>query len=106
MPHASQIFSSYSIGCGDAAALVLQVRVRIDQSRQHILAGRVDLDRVRHRRGRAGRRRASERDGIERDELRDHSVLEHDVERSFGRRAVAVDDDRVANDQPRRGECR
>ena len=82
MPQASQILNSYSIGCGDAGALVLQVRVRVDQSRQHVLAGRVDLGGARVA-ARAAARAAPERDRIERDELRDRAALDDDVERPF-----------------------
>jgi hypothetical protein len=76
------------------------MRVRIDQPGQNVLAGGVDL------RGagaglRAPRVAAGHGHRIERDHLRDGSVLDHDVVRPLGRRAVAVDDDGVANDQAR-----
>ena len=83
MPHASQILNSYSIGCGVAAALVLQVRVRVDQPGQHVLARRIDLGGVRVAARTAALRRSAERDRIERDDLRDHPALDDDVERSL-----------------------
>ena len=37
MPQASQMLSSYSIGCALSGALFLQVRVVVDQAGQHVL---------------------------------------------------------------------
>ena len=79
MPHASQIFSSYSMRLRLAAALLLQVRVRVDEAGQHVLAGGVD-----HGVGlrRAARSAAAERHRVERDHVGDHVVLDDDVLRA------------------------
>src|SRR6185437_13244869 len=84
----------------NAAAFVLQMCVRVDETGQHVLARRVNLDGA----GVGARTPAgapARRHRIERHDLRDGVALDDDVERTFGRRTVAVDDGRVANDQPR-----
>ena len=89
-----------------AAALVLQMRVRVDQARQHVLAGRVDLRRVGSG---LDRRLAPLRPiatGSSAAISDDDIVLDDDVKRALRRRAVAVDDHGVANDQSSPGGCR
>ena len=79
-----------------AAALRLHVRVRIDQSREHVLAGGIDFGIG------SGTLRSSsaERNRIEGDHFGDEVPLDDDVHRSARRRAVAVDDERVADGEP------
>src|SRR6185503_8292434 len=80
------------------AALVLQVRVRVDQPGEHVLARRVDL----HGPG-LGLRPAivttAERNGIRRDQIGDRVAVHDNVEWALGGSPVAVLDDCVADDQ-------
>ena len=86
MPQASQMFSSYSMGCGFTGALLLQVRMIIDQTRQHVFAGSVD-----HGIGlQVGART----------HLLNDVVLDDDIERATRGCAVAVDDSGVMNQEP------
>ncbi len=102
IPQASQILNSYSIGCARSAALVLHVRVGVDQPGQHVFAGRVDLGRVRVRPRTTIGAVAPQSDRVERDELGDRAALDDDVERSLGRSPVPVDDRGVADDESSR----
>ncbi len=78
-----------------AAALLLQVGVRIDQARQHVLSGGVD-----HRVGLRGPApSAAQRDRIERNHVADGVVLDYDVLGPAGRRAVAIHHGGVVNQQ-------
>ena len=81
----------------DVCALVLQVRVRVDQSRQHELSRRINLA-VRRR---PLRIRRSQCDGIEEGDARDPVADDEDVRGSGCRSAVAVDDGGVADREAR-----
>ena len=78
-----------------AAALLLQVGVRVDQAREDVLAGGVDHS--------VGLRRPARStcggDGVQRDDVGDHIVLDDDVLGTAGRRAVAIDHDGVVDQQ-------
>ena len=78
-----------------AAALLLQVGVRVDQAGQDVLAGGVD-----HGVGlRRPARSACGGDGVERDDVGDHIVLDDDILGTAGRRPVAIDHDGVVDQQ-------
>src|SRR4051812_17055141 len=81
------------------------MRVRIDQPRQYVLPGRIDLGGPRLH-ARASRRTVpSERHWIERGHLGDHASLDDDVERALRRSTIAVDDGRIPDDQPLRPDA-
>ena len=69
-----------------AGAVALEVSVGVDQAGQHVLPGGVDLDVARRAAGRA----AADGDRIERHHRADRVALDHDVDRTAGRRPVAV----------------
>src|ERR1035437_4213103 len=80
-----------------AGAVALEVRVRVDETGEDELAGRVDLDVT----GGSPGVTPVHRDRIERHDIRDRVPDDDDVERAAGRRAVAVDDGGVADHEPR-----
>ena len=97
MPLASHIFITVFDGHRHTRAFVVNVRVQVDQPWQDVFARRVDLDIASRRTIRLSRHC---RDRIETRNLRDNVVFDNDVKRPGRRFSTAVNDHRIADDDP------
>src|SRR5580704_6673135 len=81
----------------NSAALILNMGMRVDQTRHDVLAFGVDFDIAYWPPGSPSR----ERHGIERDDVQDAAVLDDNIFRTRCGRAVAFDNEGIADDEAR-----